>query len=192
MLWIPNILLPSNFSLGRAHCRLLQATPRRAALAVVLPPGGQHREGLGGQRRTWLLAAALGTRGGPLSGGGAGRFRAPCQRATPRGSWFPERPAPASPPSAVQQFSCNNSIPASGVLVALYPRTSSTQFSGSCAIPSFLMQIPVQTQLWVHQARSPEFAVHNRYEVYPNRWLKPVAAKKANSEEKVINQSFKV
>lgn len=27
---------------------------------------------------------------------------------------------------------------------ALHPRTSSTQFSGSCAAPSFLMQIPVQ------------------------------------------------
>lgn len=192
MLWIPNILLPSNFSLGQVHCRFLQITPRRAALAAVLPPGGQHREGLGGQRGTWLLAAALGTRGGPLSGGGAGRFRAPCPRATPRGGWSPERPAPASPASAVP-FSCNNSsMPASGVLVALHPRTSSTQSSGSCAAPSFLMQIPVQTQLWVHQARSPEFAAHNRYEVYPNRWLKPVAAKNANSEEKVINQSFKV
>lgn len=66
-----------------------------------------------------------------------------------------------------------------GVLVALHPRTCSTQFSGSFAAPSFLLQIPVQTQLWVHQARSPEFATHNRYEVYPQ----PMAQASCGGEE---------
>lgn len=189
LILIPNILPPSIFprpgplqapaghaTSGRAgRC----AAPWRPSLIRLRRPASYLA--VGGRSRNVR---------GPLGGGGggAGRFRAPSPQATPRGGWSPkgqpqrrlpvECPSPAAIPRR-QRPRCPAPWNQPGTVPWIL-----------CS--PFFMQILCKHNCGYPKARSPECAGHNRCEVYPNRWLKPLAAKKVKSEDKGMNQSFKV